>query len=99
MCTTPRHGNAGKPHQGDGAEKLADAAGAVLLHHEEAQQNHQGNGNDEPVQRGGNHLHALNGRQHRNGGRDHTIPIEKTGAKYANQQQNAAQLRAVFDRL
>jgi hypothetical protein len=52
MCTTPSTGNAGKPHQGDGAEKLANAAGAVLLHHEQAKQNHQGNGNDEPVQRG-----------------------------------------------
>ena len=40
-----QHGNGGKPHQGDGAKKFANAAGAAFLHRKQTKQNDQGQGN------------------------------------------------------
>ena len=37
----PQNGNHGKPHQRDGAEKFANAAGATFLHHKQEKQDHQ----------------------------------------------------------
>ena len=38
----PQSRNGCKPHHGDGAKELADAAGAALLHSEETKQNDDG---------------------------------------------------------
>lgn len=95
----PQCRNAGKPHQGDRSEELANAAGAVFLHREQCKQNDQGQRNNVFFEGGRHHFQAFHGRKHRNRRGDHTIAIKQTGAKYANNQQYTAQLGPVFDRL
>jgi hypothetical protein len=94
-----QHGNGGKPNQGDGAKEFANACGASFLHGKQAKQNDQGEGDHRLFKGRGDNFQTFYGRQHRDGGGDHTIAIKQTGAKDSHQQKHFAQLGFVFDRL
>ena len=88
-----------KPHQRDGAKKLADAARAALLHGKQAKQHHQRDRDHVVLEVVRHHLQPLHRRQHRDGRGDNAIAIEQRGAKNTHAQEHAAQLGLVFDGL
>ena len=85
-----QRGDDRKPDQGDRAEELADAAGASLLHHEEAQQDDEREWHHEFDEGGRDHLQTFHGREHRDGRRDHPVTIKQTRAGNAHDQQHLA---------
>ncbi|MNY82587.1 hypothetical protein D3C86_2247860 [compost metagenome] len=57
-----QHGNGEEPHQRDGPKKLADAAGAALLHGKQAKQHDQRDRNHVLLEMRGDHLQPLDRR-------------------------------------
>ncbi|MGY4312990.1 hypothetical protein ACVWW1_002293 [Bradyrhizobium sp. JR3.5] len=80
----------GEPEQHHRAEDLADEAGALLLHEEQADQDHDGERHHRRRQRGRVDLQAFDRRQHGNGRRDRAVAIEQGGADQADNQQMRA---------
>jgi len=80
-----------EPDQRDGAEQLADRAGAVALQRVQAEQDHQGQRHDVGFERRCRQLQALDRGQHRDGGRDDAVAVEHGRAGDAHQQQGGAQ--------
>ena len=95
----PQRRNGDQPQHHDGAEELADALRAVLLHPEQQEQHEQGDGNDVFLEGGRDHLQAFDRRQHRDGRGDHAIAIEQAGAEHPYQQHGMAQPGPVLHRL
>ena len=65
-----------KPQRHDRTEILADAFGATLLHDKEREQHDHGQRQDEGLESGYRHLEPLDGAQHGNRRRDHTITVK-----------------------
>ena len=85
-----------EPDQHHRSEQLGDAGGAPRLHHEQPDQDDEGGYGD--LMRGHqiadlrDVMQALEGAQHRNGGGDHRIAVEKRGADGAEQEHQARPL-------
>ena len=95
----PHHRQHDEPDRHHRAEQLADAGGAVALHHEQDGQHHQRDRHDVAVQRRRRDLEALDRTEHRDRRRDDAVAVEDRGAEDADEQQPPAQLRAILHRL
>ncbi len=80
----------GEPDQHDRPEQMADAAGAVVLHGEQADQHGHGDRQDHRLEGGRRHVQALDGAQHRDGGRQQAVAVEQGGAQHAQDHVDVA---------
>ena len=85
MCTKPADRHQGEPHGRDRAEPRGDARRAVALHGEQADHDRQAERHHVGLEGRRDELEALDGRQHRDGGRDDGVAIEQRGADHAEQ--------------
>ncbi|MHC2522020.1 hypothetical protein ACVMHW_007902 [Bradyrhizobium diazoefficiens] len=83
-------GEHGEPGQHHRSEDAADEAGALFLHHEQADQDDDGDGHDGWRERGRVHLEAFDGAQHGDRRRDRAVTVEQGGADEADHQQMRA---------
>src|SRR6516162_1277677 len=83
-----------KPQGHDGTEILADAFRATLLHDKEGEQYDHSYRQDKGFERGYRHLEPLDGAQHRNRRRDHTVTVKERGARQAKHDQEPGQVLA-----
>ena len=77
-----------EPHQRDGTEGLADAAGAEALHGEQPGDDDQGDRDHPGMKRGGGHLQPLHRRQHGDRRGDHTVAVEDGRAEDADRHEH-----------
>lgn len=82
-----QHDEPGQHHR---SEDAADEARALLLHHEQADQDDDGDGYDRRRERGGVDLEALDGREYRDRRRDRAVAIEQRRADQADRQEMRA---------
>src|SRR6516162_10547777 len=83
-----------KPQGNDGTEILADAFRATLLHDKEGEQYDHSYRQYKGFERGYRHLEPLDGAQHRNRRRDHTVTVKERGARQAKHDQEPGQVLA-----
>ncbi len=79
-----------EPQSGHRREKLGDAGGSSKLDSEKRGQDRERDRHDITIENGIYHLQAFDGRQHRNGRRDHGIAEEKCRPDDSEQQREAA---------
>ena len=77
------HDQDGEPEQHDRPEQTADAAGAEVLHGEQADQHDHGDRQDERLEGGRGDLQALDRAQHRDGGCEQAVAVEQRRAQHA----------------
>jgi len=77
-----------KPQRHNGTEVLADAFRAAFLHDKEREHHDHSQRQDERFESGYRHLEPLDGAQHRNRGRDHTVAVKERGARQAEHGQD-----------
>ena len=84
----PQRCNRHKPQDHDRAEQPADPVGAVLLNHEEPDENHDGDRHDIRLEQRRHDFETLDGAKHRNGRRDHAVAIEQRRSEDPERNQN-----------
>ena len=79
-----------EPEHHDGPEDRTDARGPAFLHDEEPDEDRERDRHDVRLELRGRNLQALDRTEHRNGRRDHAVPVEKRSAEHTDDQQPMA---------
>ena len=86
----PKHRNRAEIEHHHRGKQLAHRGCAASLDQEQKDQQHQSNRDNQRLQPGIDHGEPLNRRQHRNGGRDHTVAIKQRSGENAQQNGDPA---------